>query len=101
MSVCLYLFVCVCECVHVCMCVCACVHVHVQDAHVGFRGTNSRSWFCPSTMWVPGVDLRWSGLVANTYICWAISVAHICSFLRQALSIFVAQTILELEIILP
>lgn len=37
--------------------------------------TTCRNWFSPSTMCVPGIELRSSGLVASTCLHWTISLA--------------------------
>ena len=67
--------VCLCECAHcvnmhecicvytpicVCVCVCVCVYMEVRGKTFGNR-------FSPSTMWMPGIKPRLSGLVANAF----------------------------------
>lgn len=37
--------------------------------------TTWRSWFSPFTMWLPGIELKFSGLAAGDSTCWAISLA--------------------------
>lgn len=45
------------------MCVYACVHahthVHIHGTH-GSQKTTCERWFCPSTIWIPGPELRLS-----------------------------------------
>lgn len=49
-----------------CVCMHACVHI---VAHCGCQRTTCRNWFSPSTVCLPGVELRLSGLVASPFIC--------------------------------
>lgn len=64
-------------------------------AHGGPQRTTSRSLFLPSTMQGPGFELRLSGSLASTLVCWAVSLARKLTFVgywvvdhRKALSCF-------------
>lgn len=72
-----YLFVCLCMWLcachgDVCVYVCDCVHAMMMW---GNQRSTCRSLFSPSTMWVPETELRSSGWVAGTFICWANLIA--------------------------
>lgn len=70
-----------------CMCVCTCVHMgtfacvcmdmgeggeHILCCSVGGQRITWWNWFSPSIMWVPGIKFKSPGLLASTFICWAI-----------------------------
>ena len=68
MCLCVYVCICVSVCVLcVCMYMCVYVHVHVHMCMCAgeVRGQLVRL-FSPSTMWVPEVRIKLSGLVAST-----------------------------------
>lgn len=47
--------------------ICVCTGVPVSW-HVYSQKTTFGSWFFPSTVWVLGMELKSSGLAANTFI---------------------------------
>lgn len=52
-----------------------CTHI---PWHMGkWQKTTLGNWFSPSTIWVPGTELRSLGLIASTFTYWAILPAHI------------------------
>lgn len=46
----------------------------------GNQRTTCRSGFFPTAMWVPGIKLRWSGLVAQGFTNWDILLAPLLEF---------------------
>lgn len=59
---------------HVIIYVCitsVCVHVS-HHAHVEFKGKFAGICSLPSTTWIPGLELRLSGLVTSVFVCLAI-----------------------------
>ena len=55
----------------ICVCVCVCVCVYIWRLEDNLR----ESGFLPSTMWVLGIELRLSDLVAIIFTPW-VSLAH-------------------------
>lgn len=56
------------------MCMCMGAHVLWQKGG-GQRKTAFRNWFSSSTRYALMIVLRWSGLVASIFTCWAVSLA--------------------------
>lgn len=55
---------------------CICVGIHMAKYPCVSR-TSCRSWFSPSTMWVPGHQVEVISLVGSTFALWPISPVHI------------------------
>jgi len=68
----------VCVCMHMCMylwsvCVCARVCVYMSTTGpCGWRSSGSQ--LTPSSTWVMGIELRSSGLMANVFALWVLSM---------------------------
>lgn len=71
------------ECVCVCVCTRAHTHTHTHyPQHVWESQRKTyRSCFSPTTVWIPGIELRLSGLVENIFTCWAILLVPTVLFL--------------------
>ena len=54
----------------VCLCVHICIYVSMNLPLCG------RNQFSLPTVWVPGRELRWSGLAASTFIHWAMAMTQ-------------------------
>lgn len=48
-----------------------CIYLGMYD------GQRRACWFLPFTTWTMGIELRSLGLVASTFICWAISLVRL------------------------
>lgn len=57
------------------MSVCACAHVHCTPEHLCGGQRTDFCPFCPSTVWLPGLELRSSDLTASAFTRPAISPA--------------------------
>lgn len=68
------------------MCHGTCAEVRVRRSVCGGPSTTYMSWFSPSTVWVPGLELRLAGLVAVICTSWAIPPAQWFSLLSYLLS---------------
>lgn len=55
-------FICICVCLCVSVHICACVHT--CHSMYGRSEDSLADWFFPSTVWLPGTELRWPGLEA-------------------------------------
>lgn len=70
--------------------VCMCVRTHAHtDIHTHCpqhvwesQRKTYRSCFSPTTIWIPGIERRLSGLVANIFTCWAIWLVPTFFFLN-------------------
>lgn len=58
---------------YLCVYVCACLHAHMCT-YTDPRMTHE-NWFSSSTVWVPGIKSRLSGLLTNPFTQWVISLA--------------------------
>ena len=53
----------------VCVCVCVCVCMALYICRDQRTTCKSQFWFSASTVWVLGIELRTSDLVASTFSC--------------------------------
>lgn len=66
-----------------CMCLYAGVCMHMPQHVCGGQRITCRSWFAPSTKWVPGVQPRSSIMETGTFILWAILLTQDKLFLKK------------------
>lgn len=86
----IYLVVHKCVCVHVSMCVGASVYVYLSLVYLHATGYVWRlkdslleSWFTLFTMWLLGSEFILSGVAANSFTHWVISMAKIFFLMRS------------------
>lgn len=50
---------------------CVYVYIHAKRHMCKPQRTTCRSQFCPSTLWIPGIELKWSGLTVSVIYLWS------------------------------
>jgi len=84
----MYLCVCMYACIHVCICVCMYVCMYVCMHTCMYLGCvsedNLESWFSPSTVWIPGIELGFLGWGAGTFSLLTGVALLACNFLSSS-----------------